>query len=217
MTPAAEPQFPRRKSVLRHVWDFAGIPFRMLLFDQQWLPRFGWTTLEEERLNAVWPEISGRLLDVGAGPNTLVRQYGNGVGVDVFDWGGGVLVVEDTSELPFEDGSFDTITMIACLNHIPYREAVLGEVRRLIRPGGRLIVTMINPVLGSVGHALWWYSEDKHRGGMKEGEVGGMWTRDVVALCRAAAFELVRHKRFVYGLNHLYTFSPAGDAWPRDQ
>ena len=31
---------------------------------------------------------------------------------------------------------------------------------------------MINPILGYIGHELWWYSEDKHRGGMEEGEVG---------------------------------------------
>lgn len=53
------------------------------LIDQKWLPRFGWTTLEEERLNAVLPHVHGRLLDIGAGPNTLVKRYGNGIGVDV--------------------------------------------------------------------------------------------------------------------------------------
>ena len=97
---------------------------------------------------------------------------------------------------------------MAALNHIPNRPAVLHEVRRLIRPDGRLVITMINPILGGVGHALWWYSEDKHRGGMKEGEVGGLWSGRVVGLCREAGFELVRHRRFVYGLNHLYVFRP---------
>jgi hypothetical protein len=113
------------KSPLQAVWDFVGIPFRLVLFDQAWLPRFGWTTLEAERLNAVFPYLHGRVLDVGAGTNTLVNRYGSGVGVDVHDWGNGVMVVEDTSRLPFEDASFDTITFIACLNHIPYREAAL--------------------------------------------------------------------------------------------
>ncbi len=195
-----------QKTLLQSVWDFIGIPFRLVLFDQAWLPRFGWTTLEEERLNAVLPYLRGRLLDVGAGPNTLVRRYGNGIGVDVVDWGGGVMVVEDTSRLPFENESFDTITFIACLNHIPYREAALREARRLIRPDGRLIITMINPLLGDFGHAIWWYSEDKKRGGMKEGEVGGMWTSEIVQLCQAAGFRLALHRRFVYGMNNLYIF-----------
>jgi len=77
------------KSLKQSIWDFIGIPFRFLLFDQSWLPRFKWITLEEERLCAVLPYIQGRLLDIGAGPNTLIKRYGNGKGVDVIDWGGG--------------------------------------------------------------------------------------------------------------------------------
>ncbi len=196
-----------QRSLLQSIWDFIGIPFRLVLFDQAWLPRFGWTTLEEERLNAVLPHLRGRLLDIGAGPNTLVQRYGNGIGVDVVDWGGGVMVVQDTSRLPFESESFDTITFIACLNHIPYRQAALREARRLIRPDGRLIITMINPLLGDFGHAIWWYSEDKKRGGMKEGEVGGMWTSEIVQLCQTAGFRLTLHRRFVYGMNNLYIFN----------
>ncbi len=198
------------KSALQEVWDFIGIPFRLVLFDQDWLPRFGWTTLEEERVNEVMPYLRGRVLDVGAGTNTLISRYGNGVGVDVYDWGNQVVVVEDTSKLPYEDASFDTVTFIACLNHIPYRDAALRESRRLLKPDGRLIITMINPLLGDFGHAIWWYSEDKKRGGMKEGELGGMWTSDIVRLCDAAGFKLDLHRRFVYGMNNLYLFSPKG-------
>ncbi len=190
------------------MWDFIGIPFRFLLFDQAWLPRFGWTTLEEERLNVVLPFARGKLLDIGAGRNTLVKRYGQGVGVDVHDWGGGATVVSDSSRLPFADGAFDTITFVACLNHIPYRAAVLREARRLIRPDGRLIITMIDPILGKIGHALWWYSEDKHRHGMQAGEVGGMWKREIARLCHAAGFELQTHRRFQFSLNNCYVFVP---------
>jgi len=196
----------RKKPVLRALWDGVGLPFRLVLFDQNWLPWFGWTTLEEERMGAVFPHVRGRLLDIGAGPNTLVKRYGNGVGVDVYDWGGGVLVVLDTSNLPFDDEAFDTITFVASLNHIPYRGAVLREARRLVKPSGQLIITMINPILGGIGHALWWYGEDRLRGGMKDGEVGGMWGRDILRMCEMQGFRLEVHKRFVYGMNNLYIF-----------
>lgn len=199
------------KTFLKSLWDFIGVPFRLVLFDQAWLPFFRWTTLEEERLNFVLPYIQGELLDVGAGYNTLVKQYGKGVGVDVFDWGGGAQVVQDTSKLPFEDESFDTITFIACLNHIPNRKTALGEARRLIKPGGRIIITMINPILGGIGHVIWWYSEDKHRGGMIEGEVGGMWTKDIVNLCESHGFQPTLQRRFVYGMNHFYLFTSSED------
>src|SRR6266487_686101 len=194
------------KTFSRTVWDFMGIPFRLVLFDQAWLPTLGWTTLEDERLNEVFPHLQGLVLDIGAGPNTLIRLYGKGVGIYVYDWGGGALVVEDTSKLPFVDSEFDTVTFIACLNHIPYRQAVLNEVRRVLKPDGRLIITMINPILGDIGHAVWWYSEDKHRGGMKEGEVGGLWKHEIVRMCEDAGFRLKLHRRFVYAMNNLYVF-----------
>ncbi|XPV74722.1 MAG: class I SAM-dependent methyltransferase [Desulfovibrio sp.] len=194
------------KNILQSIWDFIGIPFRLVLFDQEWLPRFGWTTLEEDRMAQVLPRVKGRLLDIGAGPNTLVNTHGDGVGVDVFDWGGGTQVVEDTSKLPFKDMSFDTVTFVACLNHIPYRKEAVLEAARVMRPDGRIIVTMINPILGDIGHAIWWYSEDKHRGGMEEGEVGGMWSSEIVRLMDNAGLKLREHKTFVYGMNHIYVF-----------
>lgn len=197
---------PRQKGVWQSVWDAIGIPARLILFPPEWLERCGWTTLEEERLVQVLPEVRGRLLDIGAGPNTLVKRHGNGTGVDVFDWGGGAMVVEDTAHLPFPDSSFDTVAFIACLNHIPNRQAVLHEARRLLAPGGRVVMTMIDPILGGVGHAIWWYSEDKQRGGMLPGEVGGLWSRDIVAMCETAGFRLEAHRRFVYGMNNLYVF-----------
>ena len=194
------------KPLLRHIWDFLGLPFRLVLFDQAWLPRFGWTTLEAERHAAVLPHLRGRLLDIGCGPNTLVRAHGQGTGVDVHDWGGGGLVVEDTARLPFEDASFDTVTFVACLNHIPNRAEVIAEAARLLAPDGRMVVTMINPVLGGVGHLLWWYGEDRKREGMKEGETGGMWTRDIVQLMDRAGYRLARRGRFVYWMNNLMVF-----------
>ncbi len=201
-------QVIKKKNLLQSFWDFIGIPFRFVLFDQKWLPKFGWTTLEEERIQKVLPLVSGRLLDIGAGPNTLVKTYRNGVGIDVFDWGGGALVVQDTADLPFEDKSFDTITFIACLNHIPNRLEVLKEARRLLKPDGKVIITMIDPILGNIGHAIWWYSEDKQRGGMKAGELGGMWTKDIASICSEAGFTLKAHKKFQCGLNHLYLLKP---------
>jgi SAM-dependent methyltransferase len=196
-----------KKTLIQYIWDFIGIPFRFVLFDQAWLPKFGWTTLEEERLNYVLPYIKGDLLDIGAGPNTLVNDYyGSGKGVDVFDWGGGVIVLPDTSNLPFEDNAFDTITFIACLNHIPNREDVIQEAYRVLKSDGEIIVTMIGPFLGELGHKIWWYGEDHERGGMVDGEVGGMSNRWIVDLFDKHGFQLVVQKRITLGLNNFFVF-----------
>ncbi len=195
------------RSIPRHLWDLAGLPFRYVLFPDDWNRRLGWSSLEEERLRAVLPEVRGRLLDIGAGRNVLCKLYGpNSVGVDVYDFGGGATIVPDTRHLPFPDESFDTITFVACLNHIPYRSEVLREARRLLRPGGRIVSTMINRLLGEVGHRIWWYSEDKERG-MADGETGGLNVAEVRQLFSDAGFAEMRFSRFCYGLNGLYVAS----------
>jgi SAM-dependent methyltransferase len=196
-----------RKTPARHLWDLIGAPFRMALLPDKWSTRLGFTSLEDERLGAVLPEVRGRLLDVGAGVNTLVQRYGDpsSLGVDVVDWGGGATVIESSSRLPFDGETFDTVTFVACLNHIPDRVGAMREARRVLRPGGRCIVTMIDPILGGVGHKIWWYSEDKHRD-VADGELDGMWSRDVIRTAESAGLRLAEHRRFLYGLNNLFLF-----------
>lgn len=161
--------------------------------------------LLNRRINVVLPLISGRLLDIGCGYNLLVRKYGNGIGVDVFDWGDVDLVVEDTSKLPFDDAEFDTITIIAALNHIPNREEVLKECNRLLRPGGKLIITMLTPRISRLWHKLrkkW--DEDQRLRGMKENEVYGFTRAEMKRLLTDAGFEIVKIKGFMLCLNSLY-------------
>jgi ubiquinone/menaquinone biosynthesis C-methylase UbiE len=46
----------------------------------------------------------------------------------------------DARTLPFEDASFDAAYLVAVLGEIPDRGAALRELRRVLRPGGRLVV-----------------------------------------------------------------------------
>ncbi len=196
-------RFLHKRRVAKSVYDFIGAPLRMIALPDEWSTRVGFTSLEDERLRMVLPVISGRVLDIGAGNNRLVDLYGNGVGVEVHDWGGGAQVVEDTRDLPFEDGSFDTVTFVACLNHIPYRDEVLVEAKRVLKPGGRVVITMIGHLIGKVGHAIWWYSEDKHRE-LAEGELMGMTPKFVTDLLAEAGYTNLIHQRFLYQMNHLF-------------
>lgn len=173
--------------------------------------KLGLTSLEMERLSATFPHIRGFLLDIGCGNNRLVKTYAKGVGVDIFDWGGQALLVKDTSDLPFRDETFDTVTFLACLNHIPNRELVVTEAARVLKDDGRIIVTMINPILGGIGHKIWWYAEDRKRETHEE-ELDGMWLKDVIALMRRARLSLVHLERFVYGMNNLMIFKKASQA-----
>jgi len=208
----------RPKPVFQSALDLVAAPLRMIVLPDQMCERMHLTSLRAERFAKALPELRGRVLDIGAGDNLLVHMYrqraadgsaaedaAQSVGVDVVDWGSDCLLVERSDRLPFPDASFDTICYIACLNHIPERAEAVVEARRLLRPGGRVLVTMIGRFIGRVGHALWWYSEDKHRE-VNEDEEMGLHKVEVLKLFAHAGYRCVRVDRFVYGLNRLYVF-----------
>jgi len=58
---------------------------------------------------------------------------------------GGLNVVygEDPVRLPFEDGSFDAVLSCGVLEHVEDEGASLGEVARILPPGGAFIVMML--------------------------------------------------------------------------
>jgi SAM-dependent methyltransferase len=164
--------------------------------------------LNNIRVNNVLPFVNGKLLDVGCGLNKLVRAYNNGIGVDVYDFGDADLLVEDTSNLPFESESFDTITIIAALNHIPNRKDVVRECHRLLKADGQVIITMLSPTISRLWHKIrepW--DEDQKVRGMKEGEVFGMSKKEIMTIFSDSSFTLKSHKRFMLFLNSLYVFT----------
>jgi ubiquinone/menaquinone biosynthesis C-methylase UbiE len=46
----------------------------------------------------------------------------------------------DATQLPYEDASIDAVILTAVLGEIPDRAAALREIRRVLKPGGRLVV-----------------------------------------------------------------------------
>jgi 2-polyprenyl-3-methyl-5-hydroxy-6-metoxy-1,4-benzoquinol methylase len=116
------------------------------------------------------------LLDVGCGDGSFLvamRDLGwkvTGVEPDAeaanrakLDHGIDVLPVPfERSNLP--DGRFDVITAGSVLEHVPDAPAFLREAKRLLKPGGKIIVLTPNPE--SLGHGLFgrhWFALDPPR------------------------------------------------------
>ena len=96
------------------------------------------------------PEPGDAALDVAAGPGFLSGALLPHVARAVaFDESGALLahapegveqVTGDADALPFEDELFDIVTCVHSLHHLPHPETALGEMARVLAPGGRLVV-----------------------------------------------------------------------------
>ena len=51
-----------------------------------------------------------------------------------------VPVQGDAQELPFPDATYDSAYLVATLGEVPDRDAALRELRRVLKPGGRLVI-----------------------------------------------------------------------------
>jgi SAM-dependent methyltransferase len=170
----------------------------------------GLTPLDEERIAMARSRCRGLLLDIGCGANELIRHYrliqGMAIGVDVHPWPGADVLC-DTTQLPFPDTRFDTVTMIACLNHIPLssRDVALQEAKRVLKDEGQLLITMINPVVGFFAHTIRHrFDSDQLERGMGEEEANGLWKKEVERLLDGNGFRIIQTVPFVFGLNRLY-------------
>lgn len=60
-----------------------------------------------------------------------------------FDWCS--FEAYDGNVLPFPDASFDLAVLVEVIEHVIDKEALLREIRRVLRPSGRLYLTTPNP------------------------------------------------------------------------
>lgn len=56
-----------------------------------------------------------------------------------------ILIKDISTGLPFPDASFDYVFCIEVLEHVPNPFGTLGEIHRVLRPGGVLILSVPNP------------------------------------------------------------------------
>ncbi len=197
----------KNKSQYQHFKDFLFFPLRAFILSEPLQRKVGLTTLKDERFSKVAKVCKGYTLDLGCGMNEFIKSHytGKGIGVDVFPFNGVDLIVEDSTNLPFSNQQFDTVTLIGCLNHIPpsIRVDVLKELHRVLNDEGQLIITMINRFIGIVTHKLTWWDFDQNVRGMSEEEDPGLNMTEINKLLAESGFKIHLKKKFIYNMNNL--------------
>jgi ubiquinone/menaquinone biosynthesis C-methylase UbiE len=135
-----------------------------------------WLTADEQDGFLNWLDLSAgkALLDVGCGTGGPALRIAAKTGVSVtgidsheqaiakgnamaerrgLSQAARFRVVDAAQPLPFPDSTFDTITCIDAINHLPDRPHVIGEWVRLLKPRGRLLFTDALIVTGPLTYA----------------------------------------------------------------
>ena len=177
--------------------------------------------LAEQRVRLL-SGLDGRVLEIGAGTGLNVVHYGAGADVTFTEPDPhmaarlrrrGVDVVEAGAEsLPFPDASFDAVVSTLVLCTVPDVPSSLAEVRRVLKPGGKLV--FLEHVRAEPGTKLERWQHRLH-GPWQAFACGCHCDRDLLSSLRSAGFAAdARH--------HEWRFMPrivrpmvSGSAQPR--
>lgn len=171
-----------------------------------------WLQSWRERKVRTWLRPGARILDIGCHQGEFLERLGGSiresVGLDPLARPRATATfalraVPFAEPLEFPEGRFDAITLLATLEHIRDKAPLAREARRLLTPGGRLIMTVPSPRVDDIVHTL-------VRLGLADGmsleEHHGFQPKDTRAIFEAGGLELEHHSTFQLGLNHLFVF-----------
>ncbi|MBI2924791.1 MAG: methyltransferase domain-containing protein [Verrucomicrobia bacterium] len=172
--------------------------------------------LQRWRIAKAGPFIpsGARVLDVGCSDGALFRRLssliGSGVGIDpelrkpLIVGNARLYPGRFPDDMP-EAEPFDVITMLAVLEHVPRaeRSVVASACARLLKSGGRVIITVPSPLVDALLRVL---RALRLVEGMSLEQHYGFEPREVVPLFTGAGLRLVVHRTFQLGLNNLFVF-----------
>jgi SAM-dependent methyltransferase len=119
----------------------AGVHPRLRPWHAQWLSG----SIIYRDLRRVLPELHGRVLDVGCGDKPYASWLSSAdehVGIDVTAGPQVDVVIDPHEPWPLADGSFDAALCLQVIEHASDVDNLLSQTERVLRPGGRLVVTV---------------------------------------------------------------------------
>lgn len=165
-----------------------------------------------ERKVRAWLPARARVLDIGCFQGEFLEHLGgairDSIGLDPLARPRQTATFQLRAEgfadpLGFPAGRFDAITLLATLEHIRDKAPLAREARRLLAPGGRLIMTVPSPRVDAIVHTL---VRLHLADGMSLEEHHGFVPADTTPIFCAAGLELEHNSSFQLGLNRLFVF-----------
>lgn len=122
----------------------------------------------------------GRVLDIGCADRWVEKHLPAGcdyIGIDYFVtgkllYGARPDVFADAAQLPLPDASADTVLILEVVEHLRHPRSALSEIARVLRPGGRLLLSM--PFLYPIHDAPHDYQRYTTHGLAREIEAAGL-------------------------------------------
>ncbi|HEX7162282.1 MAG TPA: methyltransferase domain-containing protein [Trebonia sp.] len=163
----------------------------------------------------------GRVLEVAIGTGRNLSYYPDGVTVTGIELSPAMLAIArrraadlgrdanlqegDAERLPFGDPSFDTVVCALALCSIPDPVAAIGEMKRVLVPGGRLLLLdHIGSTWPPVYATQWLFERITIR------TAGEHFTRRQLSLVQAAGFQVVETERLKAGtVERIHAVKPA--------
>lgn len=170
--------------------------------------------LQRWRYRVVAPYIPPKsvLLDIGGYDGSLFQylddRIAKGICVDPLCRSGSVgrfhfLQQSACPHIPLPDASVDVITLLAVLEHVDDKEAMAAETFRVLKEGGRLLLTVPHPVVDEI---LRIFTRFRLADGIAAEEHHHFHVRRVVPLFCSYGFVAVKKQKFQGGLNHFFYF-----------
>ncbi len=103
-----------------------------------------------------FPEKMGKISASGISRLELMGNDQLTVGFTVVD-------LNEEKRLPYEDGSFDIVTCVVSIDYLTDPRAVMKEINRVLRPGGKFIVSQSNRFFPSKVVNCWLRYNDRER------------------------------------------------------
>jgi len=96
-------------------------------------------------LKRILPQLKGKILDVGCADKPYekwLKDKKEYIGIDITAGPKVDFVISHLKPWPFQDDYFDSVICTQVLEHVDNLDKVLGEITRVLKPGGLCIVTV---------------------------------------------------------------------------